>query len=487
VCACFEQRSEFRKTAEDLEGAFSRIAKSNGTTGAMNSARLDPKSRSTFQTKCQPKRVSADASSLQETGHETLSVRVSSTWQAVEALRSVWQPWTTGLYTDIDYYLQNLKSDRTIIRPHVVSVWKGDTPLAILAGQVRRRKASAMVSMIRIEGPRVRVLEIVTKGRLGPPSSYVDGLLVLQLSKALREDNVDLLCFHRLPLESQLFQKIWNLPGLQVWKRVPHVFSYSVLPLTAPAGKRPAVFSGKIMREARRKALNLQRAFPGKVRLRCFSQGQELNEGLREAQKVNVAAWQHYLGSGFIDTLHTLEGYRFFEKKGWLRIYILYVAERPCAFLLGQLYRTTFHCQHAGYHADFAKFSAGSVLTAWAFENLAATGAQQVDLGEGGQEHNRRLGCEKFDEGTVHVYSPTLRGLGLNLFFAATQIVRSSGRKTRSSLQLERANRAWHKFVLSRWQVRQTKLKSSLSSVPRGMKLWPSRFGDIPDKAGLPR
>jgi hypothetical protein len=79
-----------------------------------------------------------------------------------------------------------------------------------------------------------------------------------------------------------------------------------------------------------------------------------------------------------------------------------------------------------------------------------------VDLGEGGQEHNRRLGCQMREEGTVHVYSPTLRGLWLNMFFAATQTVRAGGRRTRSGLGLNRAVKLWQQFLLSRSKARQS-------------------------------
>jgi len=40
-----------------------------------------------------------------------------------------------------------------------------------------------------------------------------------------------------------------------------------------------------------------------------------------------------------------------------------------------------------------------------------------VDLGEGGQGHNQRLDCQIADEGTMHIYSSTLRSVKLNLFF----------------------------------------------------------------------
>jgi CelD/BcsL family acetyltransferase involved in cellulose biosynthesis len=133
---------------------------------------------------------------------------------------------------------------------------------------------------------------------------------------------------------------------------------------------------------------------------------------------------------------------------------VMYINNAPCAFLIGQLYSETFFCHHAGYDPTFAPFSAGSLLTAWAFEDLAASGVREVDLGEGRQEHNRRLGCRVQEEGTVHVYLPTLRGIRLNIFFALTQTVRTAGRKTITELRLNRLRRAWSEFLISRWRAR---------------------------------
>jgi CelD/BcsL family acetyltransferase involved in cellulose biosynthesis len=105
--------------------------------------------------------------------------------------------------------------------------------------------------------------------------------------------------------------------------------------------------------------------------------------------------------------------YRFLSEHGWLRIFVLYINHVPYGFLCGQLYTNNFYCQHTAYHPDYTQFSVGSLLRR-AFEVLAAAGVQRVDFGERGHEHNRRLGCQMAEEGTVHIYSPTLRGVWLN-------------------------------------------------------------------------
>ena len=390
---------------------------------------------------------------------EALCAKVATDREALEPLRHLWEQWSTGLQTDVDYYLQELKNDWTIVRPHVISVWQGERCLGLLIARVRNRQSSTIVAGIRVPGPRARTLEIVPRGRLGPACREVDQLLLAQLAKALKSE-ADLLCFQRLAVDSDLFEEVWRIPGVLIRKRMPHLFSYTSLSLMKVDGRPPAVFSGKARREARRKTRNLRRAFSNEVALRCFSKPDELEAGLRDAGKVSTAAWQHSLGVGFTGTLPTIEGYRFFARQGWLRIYVLYVKGHPCAYLLGLLRYRTFYCQRTGYVPDFTQFSVGSVLTSSAFESLAASGTEWVDLGEGGQEHSRRQGSERRDEGTVHVYAPTLRGFALNAFFGASGLIRAGGRKTRAKLRLDHGSAPWPRWV-SRWLLRHSSAEPS--------------------------
>jgi len=397
--------------------------------------------------------VSSDAYLFQEAG-EKLSVEVAESLSAIEALRPIWSKWSHNLDTDLDYYLHNLKSDSTILRPYVVTVCQEGIPQAMLVGNVRKYRVSSVVSFVNIRGPEARVLTFDSGGRMGQESNAFDRLLVTQLLRGAKCAGIDLILFQRLPLRSTLFQELRQSRGLLIQQRVPHIFCYSTLPLTAPAGKTAPMFSGKNLRETRRKTRILQRAFPDGVNFRCFCRPSELDHGIHDAATVSVSSWQHYLGHDSLGDARTEANLEFCARRGWLRIYVMYIDASPCAFLIGQLYERTFYCQYAGYNHAFARFSVGSLLTEWALENLAAAGVEEVDLGEGGQEHNRRLGCRVREEGDVHVYFPTLRGLRANIFFAAAQIVRAAGRKTISELRLNRASKAWSQFLIARWRSR---------------------------------
>ncbi len=390
----------------------------------------------------------------QSTATDGLFVQVAASMSAVEELRPIWKNWSRSIDTDFDYYLHNLKNDSTILNPYVITVSRDGVAEAMLVGQVRKQRISTIVSFVNIRGPKARVLEIIHGGRMGGQSAAADRLFALQLCQAARHGDVDLISFKRLALQSDLFRMLRKCSGFSIKERIPHVFRYSVTPLTAPAGKHARALSGKNRREVRRKTRILQRAFPGKAQVRSYSQPGELDAGLRDATAVDLNTWQHYLGSGLLDVQRNHENLEFCARQGWLRIYVMYVDQFPVAFLIGQHYKQTFYCQHAGYHPDFSRFSVGSLLTAWVLEHLAAAGVEQVDLGEGDQEHNRRLGCLACEEGTVHLYALTLRGVSMNMLIAATQTIRATGRRTIKKLRFNRASKAWSRFLISRWKAR---------------------------------
>lgn len=382
------------------------------------------------------------------------SVSVADSIEAVEQLRPIWEPWARNPQTDFDYYLYQLRTDPAILSPCVFTVHRDGIPEAVLVALVKNRKLSATISSVSIRYPEVTVLEVVNGGRMGEKSEEIDRLLATQLWRVARNQDVDLLLFHRLSLQSDLFLALRRVLGQAARHRIPAVFSYSVVQLAGSPGRRPQFLSSKQIREARRKTRILERSFPGGVKVMCYSASGDIDRGMREATSIAVTTWQHYLRQDFVSDEQSLDHLSFIAGQGLLRVYILYIEGSPCAFLIGQLYKDTFYCLYAGYNPAFGRFSVGCFLTHWALTDLAGAGVQEVDLGEGGQEHNRRLGCRAQEEGTVHVYLPTMHGILLHAFFGIAQVVRATGRKTLTELRLNRPRKDWLQFLISRWRAR---------------------------------
>jgi hypothetical protein len=411
-----------------------------------------------------PSETHADAHSAGRTGPEAFSVRVADSLQSIEELRSLWMKWATRPETDFDCYLHSLKND-PMRQPFVITVYEGANLLAMLVGQIRQQKLSTVVSFIRVGGHEARMLEILAGGRMGQESTAIDKVLALRLRQTTQNAEVDLICFQRLPLRSSLFHELQNSLGPFLRERIPHRFTYSVIPLVSASGERPEALAGKNRREVRRKTRILQRAFPGEISFRCFLDPGELEEGLQQAAGVAVTSWQGYTGVHALSLSQVLDKFKGLEGAGRIRTYLMYIEGKPVAFLIGQHFRQTFYCREAGYNFEFSRFSIGSLLTYWALENLFVAGVEQVDLGEGSQEHHRRLGCKVSEEGTVHLYAPSVRGLGASLFFGSTMAIRAVGRQAQSRLRLDQLAQVWSQRLIQRrkFQLQSTERDQSLS------------------------
>jgi Acetyltransferase (GNAT) domain len=381
---------------------------------------------------------------------EGYTCQVATDLREVEKLGPVWKSWTSSVDADFEYYLHNLRNDSTILYPYVLVVRQAGIVQTILVGQVKEQKVSTIIAFVNIHGPRAKILEIVNQGRLGRRSPVIDKLLATQLFKELERGIVDVLSFDRLPLRSDLFREIQQFSGFLRKVRVCHIFGYTQLSLPGQTARCELVLSKKMKREVKRKERILHRAFPGNVQYRCFSRPGTIELGLHDAQVVALTTWQHSVEPGFLNTREAAENLRFCASNGWLRVYVLYVGDLPCSFLVGQLYRDIFYCKYAGYDPDYGRFSVGAALTAWALEDLARVGARSIDLGEGGQEHNRRLGCRFVQQGTVHVYASTLRGLWARLFFDSSWLIRLGGRMVLTGLQLNWTLKLWQRLLIAR-------------------------------------
>src|SRR5579864_8099522 len=128
--------------------------------------------------------ISESCRAPEETAAGGYSVRLATDIDAVESLRPLWTKWANSLDTDLDYYLYQLSQDSTALAPYVVTIYRGGVARAMLVGQIRKQRASTVISFVNIPGPAMRVLEIKKGGRMGQDSQEIDGILAMELFKA---------------------------------------------------------------------------------------------------------------------------------------------------------------------------------------------------------------------------------------------------------------------------------------------------------------
>ena len=93
-----------------------------------------------------------------------------------------------------------------------------------------------------------------------------------------------------------------------------------------------------------------------------------------------------------------------------LRSYLLYVDEKPAAFLIGTQFQGHFNYEEVGYDRDFADRSPGLVLLLHVLDDLLKNNPpQRFDFGGGEADYKRLFATSTSESGSVWLVPPGLR------------------------------------------------------------------------------
>jgi CelD/BcsL family acetyltransferase involved in cellulose biosynthesis len=195
----------------------------------------------------------------------------------------------------------------------------------------------------------------------------------------------------------------------------------------------------------------LLKDFAGRTKIKCFREVAEVDVLAQDVERVVRTSYQRGLGVGFMDSPEMRERLRLKAEKGWLRAYVLYLAERPCAFWIGDMNQGTFGGDYIGYDTEFGKYSPGMFLQTKVIEGFCdgnREGVTAVDFGPGNAQYKELLSNQRWRETSVYIFAPSLKGISLNLvrtlFGGMDQTIKKA--LARTSL-LQRMKKSWRAHV----------------------------------------
>lgn len=383
-----------------------------------------------------------DLGSKQNAGK--VHVLVARTVQEVEAIRSVWVAWRWNPNADIDFYLHILRLRPEILRPHVLVLYRDGSPVAMLVGRIVLGHVVARLGYAKLFKIRARTLAFVYGGQAGDLSAENAGILISEVIRSLREREADLAEFRFVNTDSQFYPLLTQSPGFFMRDRFPLVQSHWSMKLPDSPEAVPNCTSAHERRQIRRRAKLLETDYPGGVRVERFGLGDNLDRMFFDIEEVARKTYHRGLGVGFIDSPEVRRRFEFEAERGWLRAYILYVADKPCAFWMGSLYGTVFYSGDVGYDPAYKKYELGKQLLVKVLEDLCRQSVKEVDFGLGDAEWKQRFGDQQWQEASTSIFAPTLKGLGINglrtLSTFVNQVVKRALDKTQI---LARMKRLW--------------------------------------------
>jgi Acetyltransferase (GNAT) domain len=339
-----------------------------------------------------------------------LTLRVARSVAEVEELREIWEPWQEHPNSVIENYLSWFTQDTTS-RPHVMVVYRGGSPDCLLIGKRLRRAVISPVA--RLFRSDAFVLYFIQGGLLGNASMENCKFMVRAIINQLRRGEGQAAIFFGLPVTSPLYRAGLRVPNFFCRDHLPArtVHRYLAVPERFEdfLDGLPAKERQNISYRGRR----LLKKFPGKVRLQRFRREDDVQRLIHDAEKIAEKTYQRALGRGF----HLADGAGLCAeaRNGSLRGYVLYVDEKPCAFLIGSWRKGALYGTFAGHDPEYREFSLGRYLLLQCVRDCFLEKTFMIDPGLGDQDYKRVFTNGEWEDAELAIHPPTFRGFLRNL------------------------------------------------------------------------
>ncbi len=397
---------------------------------------------------------SASASQLFE-------ARVLRSFEELEGIRDFWTQHQIHPNCDFDFYSHIVKTRPSIQRPHVVVLYRDHQPVAALVGRLENGTVDLRVGYKKVLGLRSRTLTFLHGGLIGDASAENCAEMARSVIRSLDDAEAEVAYFNHLRTGGPLFSEILKLDCSPRRRRVAARSNHRGMTLFKTGQEFLSSLSSRERNNQKRRLKRLNEEFSGQVRISCYRQRADLETMVQDINRIARGTYQRSLGVGFEDNADNRQQLEIALTRGWMRAYVLYLADRPSAFWMGNVFSNIFYSGFTGYDPALSKYAPGMFLLLKALEQLCEEnsdgGIRTADFGLGDAEWKHVVGDLKWEEAPIYLFSQTSRGRLLNLTFNTSKVLDAIGKKALGRLQLVgRVKRAWRNRLTKQDPSRKT-------------------------------
>ena len=318
---------------------------------------------------------------------------------------------------DPDFFHFLVNSRPETARQQILVVRVGDEPKALLIGRVERMRTPIKVGYFRLPTPELRTLIISYGGWLGEIDEPRAILIVDALRRLLAKGEADAVMFHFPEFASPLTQQALKRPAYVCRDYLPVLETHRIIDLPSDGTGFIASLSSNSRYQQRKRSRKLSDDF-GAVRIDALHSLEDVGTLVRACEAVALKSYQHGIGVGFSANDDVLSRLEFQARAGWLRGFVLFLDNKPCAFWIGALRHGVFSSDYLAFDPAFEQYAPGMYLIVEVIEILAKDGAdpaRQIDFGLGDSIYKQRLSNRAIEEAMVFIFAPNFRALSVNL------------------------------------------------------------------------
>jgi hypothetical protein len=246
-------------------------------------------------------------------------------------------------------------------------------------------------------------------------------LLTAELMKVLRRGEIHVVFLNHLEVDSPLYKVAREMPGLFCRGHFSKVEQHWCMSIPESIDQFWKACSPNRRKKLRRYVRNLEKEYPGQVRMVTYSEEDQVAEAMEIAAGISASTYQRAFGGGLVNDAATRAFFEAAAKKGWLRIDILFVGDEPCVFSSGLKYGRTFFAELTGYSPKWSDWNVGSILLLKVVEQLCGDpSVDSLDLGIGPGLHKQWGDSRQWPEISVFIFAPRLFPVFVNLTQSST-------------------------------------------------------------------
>ncbi|MHC4495565.1 MAG: GNAT family N-acetyltransferase [Planctomycetota bacterium] len=379
--------------------------------------------------------------------------------EELESIRSVWEQMQrdehfTVFYTDIKRYVATIKALGGDTQPYITLVESDSHPAVMAIGRVEKRRFDFKVGYKRLFSKTLRCLSIVYGGILGRQSDDSCTALVRGLVDALRRRKADVVLLNRLRTDSLVYKLCRTVPHLLTRSHFvrPQLHWQTDIPATTEEFYDRIPASRK--RRWSRNLKQLEAISSSEIKVVCYRRPSDIDYLVDVAYRIERSTYKHPLEVGFSGSALNRAMLEQAAEDGWLRAYVLYVDDDPCAFQFDVQYGGVQFSEYGSFDPRRSRGSPGTVLLTKVLEQLCREpDVHTIDYGFGDASWKAKFGTHCWPEKSVYIFAPRLHPIMINMGISANRAACLALRRAMTFVKLDSfVKRKWRRMLSGRSQ-----------------------------------
>lgn len=384
-------------------------------------------------------------------------IKVITSLTEMNAVRPLWEATQWHPLADYEFFTLIAQSRAKCVLPCVLVLFRNEELASLLVGRIETESSPFRLGYATLGQISVRQIVFIAGGFLGEKTEAHWIKLLTFVDRLILEQKIDLAIFEQIRFDSferGALKKIFHFAWRSLAKEGSKHWLMS-LPTTweeflKARSKKHRYWLNRLPRV-------LDREFGGQWSIKRYDSQALAMKFVDAAEQVASNSYHRRLDVGFRYNEEYIRRVALDARHERLRGYVLFVKDEPKAFWYCFVYQSTLHLVATGFDPSCRDYELGTILLMKVFQDHCGTDIKVVDFGLGDADYKQRFSSNFFVEGSVYVFSSSIRGFCLYALHSTTIFFNKLGKTLFDRLKItQRIKTLWRRRLILQGYKKET-------------------------------